>query len=268
MDPHPAYAAAVHPARLDTAIHTDVQGLDTAEVRIPVRDGELPAYQASPSGMLGAVPVVLVVEEIFGIHEYIRDVCRRLAKAGYFALAPDLFARQGDVLKMKDQQEILSQVVSRVPDEQVMADLDEAAEYAARTGKADLARFGLTGFCWGGRIAWLYAAHSNRLRAAVAWYGRLIHPVSKLQPRTPVDVAPELKCPVLGLYGEADPAIPLEHVESMRQAIRAASKNASLMVYPGAGHGFHADYRATYHKDAATDGWLRLREWFREYGVA
>jgi carboxymethylenebutenolidase len=267
MEQNPGYTGAV-PTRPDTAIHTDLQGLDTADVKIPVPDGVMAAYQASPSGVEGAVPVILVVQEIFGLHEYIRDVCRRLAKLGYFALAPDLFARQGDVSQMKDHQEIISKIVSRVPDEQVLSDLDAAAEYAADTGKADVARLGLTGFCWGGRIAWLYAAHNDSLRAAVAWYGRLAHPPSALQPQSPVDLAPRLRCPVLGLYGELDQSIPPEQVERMRQAIHGAAKNVSLVVYPGAGHAFHSDYRPSYEKNAATDGWMRMCEWFREYGVA
>lgn len=267
MDYRTGYTAAV-PSRPDTAIHTDVQGLDVADVKIPVPGGAMAAYQASPSGVERAVPVVLVVQEIFGVHEYIRDVCRRLAKLGYFALAPDLYARQGDVSQMTDHQEILSQVVSKVPDEQVMSDLDAALEYADETGKADAARAGLTGFCWGGRMAWLYAAHSTSLRAAVAWYGRLAHPPSAMQPKSPVDVAAGLKCPVLGLYGESDQSIPTEQVGKMRQAIQGMARNVLLVVYPGAGHGFHADYRPSYNKEAATDGWLRMCEWFREYGVA
>ncbi len=266
MEQSPGYTAAV-PTQHESAIHTDVQGLDTADVKIPVPDGIIPAYQASPSGVEGAVPVVLVVQEIYGIHEYIRDVCRRLAKLGYFALAPDLFVRQGDVSRMKDHQEILSKIASRVSDEQVMGDLDAAVEYAADTGKADVSRLGLTGFCWGGRIAWLYAVHSDSLRAAVAWYGRLAHPATALQPHSPIDLAPRLRCPVLGLYGELDQATPPEQVERMRKSIQGTTQNASLVVYPGAGHGFHADYRPSYHRDAATDGWLRLCQWFREYGV-
>ncbi len=245
---------------------TDAEGLDARAVRIPAGDVDLPGYQAMPARG-AAFPVILVVQEVFGVNEYIQDVCRRLAKRGYLAIAPELFWRQGDVSRMQDYREISEKVVSKTADAQVMADLDAAAEYAG-TGRGDLGRLGITGFCWGGRIAWLYAAHSARLRAAVAWYGRLMGEKDDLHPRHPVGVARDLCCPVLGLYGAQDQSIPLATVEQMRTAIAAARKNAEIVVYPEAGHAFHADYRPTYNEAAARDGWQRMREWFRQYGAA
>jgi len=254
------FAPAAAP-RSEQAIHTDTEGLEASEVKIPVSDGELPAYRARPSKG-DRFPVVLVVQEIFGVNEYIRDVCRRLAKLGYLAIAPELYARQADVSRMTDIQELLTKVVPRVPDAQVMADLDAAVDFAVAEGKGDPARVAITGFCWGGRIAWLYAAHNPRLRAAAAWYGRLVGPTGPLHPRHPVDVAAELPCPVLGLYGGKDASIPLETIEQMRGAAAAAGKTVEIVVYPDAGHAFHADYRPSYHAASAEDGWQRLTRFF------
>jgi carboxymethylenebutenolidase len=248
------------------AVHTDAEGLDARAIKIPAGDVELPGYQAMPARG-AAFPVILVVQEIFGVNEHIQDVCRRLAKLGYLAIAPELFWRQGDVSKMQDYREISEKVASKVGDAQVLADLDATADYTG-AGRGDLGRLGITGFCWGGRIAWLYAAHTARLRAAVAWYGRLTGERDELRPWHPVDVAGKLCCPVLGLYGAQDQAIPLETVEQMRTAIAAAKKNAEIIVYPEAGHAFHADYRPSYNQNAARDAWQRMREWFRQYGVA
>jgi carboxymethylenebutenolidase len=248
------------------AIHTDAEGVDARLVAIPVTGGEMPGYLAMPA-QGGSFPVVLVVQEIFGVNDHIQDVCRRLAKLGYLAIAPELYWRRGGVSGMTDHREIIDKVVSRVPDHQVMEDLDATAGFATR-GRGDAARIGLTGFCWGGRIAWLYAAHSERLRAAVAWYGRMAGDTDPLHPLHPVDVAARLSCPVLGLYGALDQSIPVEQVERMRKAIREARKNAEIVVYPEAGHAFHADYRPTFHESSARDGWTRMREWFRQYGVA
>jgi carboxymethylenebutenolidase len=261
------FAAAVLPVAADTLVATDAEGLVVGDVAIPAGDREIPGYRAAPSKK-GRHAVVLVVQEIFGVHEHIRDVCRRFAKLGYVAIAPDLYARQGDVLKMTDVQEIVSKVVSKVPDAQVMADLDAAAAWAEKSGSGDASRLGITGFCWGGRITWLYAAHSSRLKAGVAWYGRLVGEASDLQPKHAIDVAPDLRAPVLGLYGGADTGIPLETVEKMKAALRAAKKPSEIVVYPDAPHGFHADYRPSYRADAAKDGWKRLREWFAKHGVA
>jgi carboxymethylenebutenolidase len=237
--------------------------VETSEIRIPVRDGEIPGYQALPAGP-GPFPIVLLAPEIFGVNQNMREIARRFAAEGYFAIAPDLFARQGDVSKMTDHSEIFSQVISKVPDAQVTSDLDAAADYAAATGKGDLARLTMTGFCWGGRAAWLYAAESGRLRAAVAWYGRLTGNTDALHPRNPLDVAASLNCPVLGLYGGQDRGIPLDTVEQMRAAIAGAQKNSDIHVYPDAGHGFFADYRPSYNATAAEDGWRRLLRWFSE----
>jgi len=247
-------------------IQTDAVGLDSRPIKIPTADGELPGYQAMPShGSL--FPVVLVVQEIFGVNDYIQDVCRRLAKLGYLALAPELYWRQGDVSKMTNLREITEKVVWQVPDAQVMSDLDAAADFATQ-GRGDVTRIGITGFCWGGRAAWLYATHSERLKAAVAWYGRLTGASDPLHPAYPIDVVSRLRCPVLGLYGALDASIPLDQVERMRAAVAAAHKNAEIVVYPEAGHAFHADYRDHYYEPAARDGWMRMREWFRQYGVA
>lgn len=246
--------------------HADDEGLDARPVEIPAGGVELPGYQAMPSRG-AAFPVILVVQEVFGVNQHIQDVCRRLAKLGYLALAPELYWRQGDVSQMQDVKEIVEKVVSKVSDAQVMSDLDAAAEYAG-AGRGDLARMGVTGFCWGGRIAWLYAAHTARARAAVAWYGRLAGETDPLHPKHPVDLAARLSCPVLGLYGGQDQSIPLETVERMRATAAAAHRNVEIVVYPDAGHAFNADYRPSYNENAARDGWQRMREWFRQYGVA
>jgi carboxymethylenebutenolidase len=260
------FALAVQPVTADT-IKTDDKGLTAGEVKIPVKDGEMPAYRAMPEKG-GPFPVALVVEEIFGVHEHIKDVCRRFAKAGYLAVAPELFARQGDVSKMTNIQEIISKVVSKVPDEQVMSDLDAAAAWAKKSGMGDTAKLGITGFCWGGRIVWLYSAHSKDLKAGVAWYGRLVGTADTLHPKNPIDVVKDLHAPVLGLYGGKDQGIPLDTVEQMRKAIKEANKPCEIVVYPEAQHGFHADYRPSYDKMAAEDGWKRLLEWFKKNGAA
>jgi carboxymethylenebutenolidase len=259
------FALAVQPVSAET-ITTDTHELIAGEVSIPTEDGQIPAYRAMPAA--GKVfLVVLVAHEIFGVHEYIRDVCRRLAKLGYLSVAPELYARQGDVSRMEDVQEIHSKVVSKVPDAQVMSDLDAAVEWAEKSGSGDTSRLGITGFCWGGRIVWLYAAHNARLKAGVAWYGRLVGQYTEMTPKHPVDVAADLKAPVLGLYGGADTGIPLDTVEKMRAALKAAGKTSEIVVYPDAPHGFHADYRPSYRKEAAEDGWKRMQAWFKKHGV-
>lgn len=265
------FALAVQPVAAQTMITTDTQGLDAGEVRIPVADGEIPAYRAMPARGKN-FPVVLVVQEIFGVHEHIKDICRRFAKLGHMAIAPELYARQGDVSKIENMGDIISKVVSKVPDAQVMSDLDAAVAYAKKTGKGDAKRLGITGFCWGGRIVWLYAAHNPQLDAGVAWYGRLAptaqQPRNPLQPKHPIDVAATLKVPVLGLYGEKDRGIPLDTVEQMRAELKKSKSKSQIIVYPGAPHGFHADYRESYVKSDAEDGWRRLREWFKQHGAA
>ena len=260
------FAAAALPVRADTVITTSAEGLTAGEVKIPVADGEIPGYRAMPATG-GPFPVVLVVQEIFGVHEHIRDVCRRFAKEGFCAVAPELYARQGDVSKLTDYKEIFAQVVSKVPDAQVMSDLDAAAAWAAKSGKGDAARVGVTGFCWGGRITWLYAAHSPAVKAGVAWYGRLVGQPSELQPKHALDVAAALKAPVLGLYGGQDQGIPLEDVEKMRAALAAAKQRSEIVVYPDAPHGFFADYRPSFRAADARDAWGRCLAWFRRNGV-
>ena len=261
------FALAVQPVTSQT-ITTSTEGLEAGEIKMPVSDGEIPAYRAMPAKG-SRFPVALVVQEIFGVHEHIKDICRRFAKAGYIAIAPELYARQGEVAGLTNVQDIIAKVVSKVPDKQVMSDLDSAVAYAAKTGRVDASRLGVTGFCWGGRIVWLYAAHSPRLKAGVAWYGRLVGQPSELTPKHPIDVAAELKAPVLGLYGEKDGGIPLETVEKMRAALKAAGKTTSeIVVYPGAQHGFHADYRPSYSKADAEDGWRRLLAFFKRHGAA
>lgn len=259
------FAAAVQPIASQTQIVTGTEGLAAGEVAIPTREGEMAGYRAMPAGRKD-LPVVLVVQEIFGVHEHIRDLARRLAKAGYLAVAPELYERQGDVSKLAGMDEIRP-IVAKVPDAQVMSDLDAAADWAAKNG-GDPARLGITGFCWGGRIVWLYAAHSRRLKAGVAWYGRVEGAATELQPRNPADVAGALAAPVLGLYGGADAGIPNESVERMRAALKAAGKPSEIHTYPDAPHGFNADYRPSYRQQAAEDGWKRMLDWFRGHGVA
>jgi len=259
------FALAVQPVSAET-ITTDADGLEAGEVRVPTADGTIPAYRAMPAKG-GPFPTVLVVQEIFGVHEHIKDVCRRLAKIGYLAVAPEMYARQGDVSKLKDMKEIFK-IVAKVPDAQVLSDLDAALAWAKGTGKADTAKLGITGFCWGGRVVWLYSAHNPGVKAGVAWYGRLVGDHTAMQPKYPLDVASDLKAPVLGLYGGADQGIPAASVEKMRDALKAAGKTAEIEVYPNTPHAFFADYRPSYRKEQAEDGWKRMLAWFKKHGVA
>jgi carboxymethylenebutenolidase len=244
-------------------IHTNAAGLLAGEVQIPVGGGHIPAYAARPDGA-GPFPTVLVIEEIFGVHEYIKDVCRRLAKNGYLAVAPELYARLADLSKMTDPQQIIRDVISKAPDATILGDLDATAAWAHTHGDGDTRRLAVTGFCRGGRDVWLYAAHNPTLKAAVAWYGPVGGARTPIQPRTALDVAPDLQCPLLGLYGGADPSIPQEQV---REAARAAGKSVDIVVYPDAPHGFHADYRPSYRPEAAEDGWRRMLAFFRSHGA-
>jgi carboxymethylenebutenolidase len=258
------FALSVQPVTAET-ITTSTEGLEAGEVQIPTADGEMPAYRAMPAKG-DSFPVVLVVQEIFGVHEHIKDICRRLAKQGYLAIAPELYARQGDVSKLTDFQEIIGKVVSKVPDKQVMSDLDASAAWAKKN-KGDTSKLAVTGFCWGGRIVWLYAAHNPDLKAGVAWYGRLVGMENELQPKHPQDVADQLKAPVLGLYGGADQGIPNDTVEKMQAALKDAGGKSQIKLYPDTPHGFHADYRPSYRKEQAEDGWKRMLAWFKEHGV-
>jgi carboxymethylenebutenolidase len=259
------FALSVQPVSAQT-ITTDDKGLTAGEVKVPTNDGQMPAYRAMPATG-GPFPSVLVVQEIFGVHEHIKDLCRRLAKAGYFAVAPELYARQGDVSQLKDVQEILTTVVSKVPDAQVMGDLEATVEWASATGKAEANRLAITGFCWGGRVTWLYCAHNPRVKAGVAWYGRLVGQPNALMPKNPIDVAATLKVPVLGLYGAADQGIPVQSVDEMRAALARGTSGSELVVYPDTPHGFNADYRPSYRKEAAEDGWKRMLAWFKTHGA-
>lgn len=257
------FATAVSPVSAET-ITTDVKGLTAGEVKIKLADGEMPAYRAMPTGGKN-LPTVLVVQEIFGVHEHIKDVCRRLAKEGYIAIAPELYARQGDVSKLKEIKDIFA-IVSKVPDAQVMSDLDATFDWAAKNG-GNAAKVAVTGFCWGGRITWMYAAHNPQLKAGVAWYGGLTRPVTVLSPTNPLDIAPTLKVPVLGLYGDADTGIPVDTVDKMRDALKKAGSASEIVLYDDTPHGFYADYRPSYRPGEANDGWKRLITWFRKNGV-
>jgi len=260
------FALSVQPVSAD-AIHTDATGLDAGEVKIPVADGSIPAYRAMPDKG-GPFPTVLVVQEVFGVHEHIKDLVRRFAELGYFAIAPELYARQGDPSKYTDIPTLISEIVSKVPDSQVMSDLDATEAYAKGTGKADTNKLAITGFCWGGRIVWLYSAHNPALKAATAWYGVIDRPRTELQPKYPIDLAADLKAPVLGLYGAADTGIPVESVERMRAACKAANKTCEIVIYPDTPHGFNADYRPSYRPEAAKDGWAKMLAWFKDHGAA
>ena len=263
------YAAAAMPIMAQTAIKTPADGLVTGEVTIDVKGFGVPVYRAAPAGKTG-LPVVLVLSEIFGVHDYIADTARRFARAGYLALAPELFIRQGDAQSYGEMAKLIAEVIAKVPDAQVMADLDACIDWAGANG-GDVRRVGVTGFCWGGRQTWLYAAHQPRIKAGVAWYGRLVGQKSDLTPRHPLDVAAQLNGPVLGLYGGADTGIPLDTVEQMKAALgqgNAAAKASQFVVYPDAPHAFHADYRPSFRQAAAEDGWKRCLAWFQQHGVA
>ena len=262
------FAAAVLPVGAQT-IKTPTDGLLVGEVSVPVGNFKMPVYRAAPLGRSGA-PVVLVVSEVFGVHEYIADVAVRLARAGYFAVAPELFARQGDPASYGELAKLMAEVVNQTPDTDVMGDLDATVAWARSEG-ADTSRLAITGFCWGGRITWLYAAHNPALKAAVAWYGRLVGQATPQTPRHPLALAGQMQAPVLGLYGGADPGIPLDTVEQMKAALAAgpaAARQSRFVVYPDAPHAFHADYRPSYVKDAAEDGWRRMLAWLKQHGVA
>jgi carboxymethylenebutenolidase len=260
------FAAAALPISAQSVITTSAEGLVAGEVKVPTM-GEMVAYRAMPATGSG-FPVVLVVQEIFGVHEHIKDVCRRFAKLGYFAIAPELFARQGDVSKMTEIPKIVSEVVSKVPDSQVMSDLDACVAYAKSTGKTNTDKLAVTGFCWGGRITWLYAAHNQNVKAGGAWYGRLVGAASPMNPAHPIDLVDKINAPILGLYGGADQGIPNDTVEKMREALKAKGKKSEIILYPDTPHAFHADYRPSFRKEQSEDAWKKLIEWFKKNGVA
>lgn len=258
------FALAVQPISAGV-ITTDTKGLVAGAVKIPVKDGEIPAYRAVPSTGKN-FPIVLVIQEIFGVHEHIQDVTRRFAKFGYLAIAPELFVRQGDVSKLSTVDEIRP-ISAKVPDVQVLSDLDATVNWAVKSAKGNANKLAITGFCWGGRITWLYAAHNPQVKAGVAWYGRLVGDATELQPKYPVDIASKLTVPVLGLYGGKDTGIPLDTVEQMRDRLKKSSSRSEIIVYPDAPHAFFADYRPSYRETEAKDGWQRLLAWFKENGV-
>ena len=259
------FALAISPVT-GLAITTPDEGLETELVKIPSGGKDLPAYVARPKGK-GSFPVVLVIHEIFGVHAYIQDVCRRLAKLGYYAIAPSLFFRAGDVTQMKDIDQIVKDVVSKTPQSQVLADLDSALAWAKGQKFADSSRVAITGFCWGGNVSWMYPSHNPSLKAAVAWYGRLVNPKPETPDPFPVDIAEGLKVPVLGLYGGKDKGISQENVEKMRAALKKGKSGSDIVVYPEAEHGFHADYRPSYHQKSAEDGWKKMTAWLKQHGV-
>ena len=264
------FALAAQPICAQTMIKTSDEGLNAGEVRIETKQGSIPAYIAMP-GKGTNFPMILVVQEIFGVHEHIKDVCRRFAKLGYVAAAPELYYRQGDASKLTDIKEIFGKIVNKVPDAQVMADLDATVAYARRLGMAHASKLGITGFCWGGRITWLYTAHNPSVKAGVAWYGRVLGDKNEMNPAHPLDVVAKINAPVLGLYGGADPGIPNDTVDKMRAALSsgtsAANKKSLIHTYPDTPHAFHADYRPSFRKQQAEDGWRRATAWFKENGV-
>jgi len=259
------FALAVQPVSAET-ITTDSNGLTVGEVKIPVSDGEIPAYRAMPAKG-GPFPTVVVIQEIFGVHEHIKDLCRRLAHSGYFAVAPALYARQGDVLQMSDVKEIISKVVSKVPDAEVASDIDATVAWAHKQKQASTKKLAVTGFCWGGRQTWLYAIHNPQVKAAVAWYGPVAGNTDELHPKRVMDLLPDLKVPLLGLYGAADQGIAVADVETVRDEAKRLHKKVEIVIYPDTPHGFNADYRPSYRREAAKDGWKRMLAWFKSHGV-
>jgi carboxymethylenebutenolidase len=257
------YTLAAGPVRAE-AITTDTNGLDAGDAKVKVADGEMPVYFARPAGATNP-PVIVVAMEIFGLHEYIKDVTRRLAKLGAFAVAPDYYFRKGDLAKITDMQQLLP-IVNSKPDAELLSDLDATVAWAKAQG-GNTARLGILGFCRGGRSVWEYAAHNSDLKAGVAFYGTLVDPQNPVWPKSPTQLAPDMKAPVLGLYGEADTGIPVANVEAMKAALAENKKPAEFKIYPGAPHGFHADYRASYRKEAAEDAWNQMQAWFRKYNV-
>lgn len=261
------YSLAAAPLAAQTAIKTSTEGLTTGMVTIDINGVKLSAYRAAPAGKTN-LPVVLVIQEIFGLHEYITDVANRFAQQGYMAIAPDLFERQGDPIQYAEMAKLIAEVVSKVPDEQVIKDLDATVAWVGKNG-GDVSRVAITGFCWGGRITWLYAAHA-KIKAGVAWYGRLVGATNAMNPSHPIDKVAQLNAPVLGLYGGKDTGIPLDTVEKMKLALAngsPAAKQAEFVIYPDAPHAFHADYRPSYREEAAKDGFAKCLAWFKKHGV-
>ena len=263
------FALAVQPIQAQTQIKTDEKGLITGEIKIPVADGEFPAYRAMPDTKNKKFPVVLVIHEIFGVHEHIQDLCRRFAKKGYMAIAPALYARQGEVSTIATIQELNRSIFSKIPDTQAMSDLDATVAFAKKN-KGDTKKLSITGFCWGGRTVWLYSAHNPKVKAGAAWYGRLVQapnsPKNEVQPTMPINIAKDLKVPVIGFYGGLDTGIPLDTVQQMQDALKTGKSKSEIAVYPNAKHGFNADYRESYNQESATDAWAKMLDWFEKNG--
>ncbi len=266
-----AFALAVQPIQAQTRIITGANNLTVGEVKIPVANGEIPAYRVMPDQKNKKFPVVLVIHEIFGVHEWIQDVCRRFAKLGYMAIAPALYARQGEVLTIQTLGELNRQIFSKIPDTQSMSDLDATVAWAKKNS-GNTNKLSITGFCWGGRITWLYAAHNKAVDAGAAWYGRVVptanSPKNEAQPTTPIDYAKDLKVPVIGLYGGLDKGIPLDGVQKMQDELKKGKSKSEIVVFPNADHGFLADYRPSYNKEAAEDAWKKMLDWFKKNGAA
>jgi carboxymethylenebutenolidase len=264
------FAAAVQPISAQTRITTDNKGLIEGEVKIPVADGEIPAYRAMPDTKNKKFPVVLVIHEIFGVHEWVQDVSRRFAKLGYMAIAPALYARQGDVKTIKEIRELQRDIFSKIPDTQAMSDLDSTVAWAKKNS-GNTKKLSITGFCWGGRIVWLYANHNPKVDAGAAWYGRLVSDPkatkNPVQPTMPIDFAKDLKVPVIGFYGGLDQGIPLDSVQRMQDELKKGKSKSEIIVYPNAQHGFHADYRPSYNKESSDDAWQKLQDWFKKNGA-
>lgn len=264
------FAAAVSPIQAQTRITTDNKGLIEGEVKIPVTGGEMPAYRAMPDTKNKKFPVVMVIHEIFGVHEWIQDVSRRFAKLGYMAIAPALYARQGDVKTIKEIRELQRDIFSKIPDTQAMADLDATVAWA-KTNSGNTKKLSITGFCWGGRMTWLYAAHNKNVDAGAAWYGRLVQNPAQaknpVQPTQAIDVAKNLTVPVIGLYGGLDQGIPLDSVQRMQDELKKGKSKSEIVVYPNADHGFHADYRPSFNKEASEDAWQKVQDWFKKNGA-
>lgn len=264
------FAAAASPIQAQTKITTDNKGLIEGEVKIPVSDGEIPAYRAMPDAKGKKFPTVLVIHEIFGVHEWIQDVSRRFAKLGYLAIAPALYARQGDVKTIKEIRELQRDIFSKIPDTQAMSDLDATVAWAKKNS-GNTKKLSITGFCWGGRTTWLYAAHNKNVDAGAAWYGRLVpnpnQPKNPVQPTMPIDVAKDLKVPVIGLYGGLDQGIPLDSVQRMQDELKKGKSKSEIIVYPNAQHGFHADYRPSFNQESSEDAWAKVQAWFKKNGA-
>ena len=262
------FALAAGPVNAQSVITTPAEGLDAAEIKVPVAGGSMPGYMAAPTKP-GKYATVIVVPEIFGMHRYQQDICRRLAKLGYAAVTYDPFFRKGDLSKITDIKEVLA-AANSLDDATMLADMDAVVAMAEKNPKVNGKKIGVTGMCRGGRTVWMYTAHSKKVKAGVAWYGGL-NPSPPAMPKTPHDVAGALNAPVLGLYAGADGGIPVDQVARLQEVLKKGNKNSqasAFILYPNMPHGFHADYRPTYRKEAAEDGWKQMLAWFKQYGVA